>query len=224
MIDFAVLREQQRQIAARAVIEGSLAGVKRFVAVDVSAQSFHSGPNAQLYAAAVVLERGSKNPVEVATADIKPDVPYRTGFLAFREAPAVMRALERLKTGFDLVWVDGHGIMHPRRAGIATHLGVTLGVACLGVAKQPLTGTVGPLEAAAGSVAAVTAGANGDELLGFAARLRQRSRPVFVSSGHRCSSRAALDFVLEHSDGMKLPYPTRLAHNAANAFRRALEG
>ena len=221
MIDFAVLREQQRQLAARTVIAGSLAGVKRFVAVDVSAQSFYGGPDAVMYAAAVVLERGSKNVLEVATASIKPDVPYRTGFLAFREAPVVMQALEGLKSGFDLVWVDGHGIMHPRRAGIATHLGVTLGVACLGVAKQPLTGTVGLLEEAAGSVAPVTAG---EEILGFAARLRKRSKPVFVSSGHNCSSQAALDFVLEHADGLRLPYPTRLAHDAANAFRRASEG
>ncbi len=224
MIDFAVLREQQRQLAARAVIAGSLVSVKRFVAVDVSAQSFYGGPDAIMYAAAVVLERGSKNVLEVATASIKPDVPYRTGFLAFREAPVVMQALEGLKSGFDLVWVDGHGIMHPRRAGIATHLGVTLGVACLGVAKQPLTGAVGPLEEAAGSVATVTAGTEGNELLGFAVRLRKRSKPVFVSSGHRCSSQAALGFVLEHADGLRLPYPTRLAHDAANAFRRASEG
>lgn len=220
-IDWAALRDQQREIAQRAMYGGSLKDVRRFVAVDMSSQSFYGGENAVMYAAAVVFERGSHDPLEVSTASMIPEVPYRTGFLAFREAPVIARALERLRAGFDLVWVDGHGLMHPRRAGIATQLGVLLGKPSLGVGKTPLTGEIGPLQAAVGSSAAVTAR---DELLGFAVRLRARARPVLVSPGHLCDPDGALGFVLEHADGYRLPWPSRAAHDQANLFRRSVEG
>ena len=219
-IDWAALRDQQREIAQKAVYDGDLKDVQRFVAVDMSSQSFYGGENAVMYAAAVVFERGSHTPLEVATASMIPEVPYRAGFLAFREAPVIANALEGLRSSFDLIWVDGHGLMHPRRAGIATQLGVLLGKHSLGVGKTPLHGEIGPLEGDAGSRARVTVR---EELLGFAARLRARARPVFVSPGHLCDPNAALSFVLEHADGYRLPWPSRAAHEQANIFRRSVE-
>jgi deoxyribonuclease V len=220
-IDWAALREQQREIALKAVYNGTLQGVRRFVAVDMSAQSFYGGEDAMMYAAAVVLERGNHQPLEVATASMSPEVPYRTGFLAFREAPVILKALEQLRSDFDLIWLDGHGLMHPRRAGIATQMGVLLGKPSLGVGKTPLTGKVEDLAPAAGSSARIT---TKDELLGFAARLRDRAKPVFVSPGNLCDPQSALGFVLEHSDGYRLPWPSRAAHEEANRVRREAEG
>jgi deoxyribonuclease V len=218
--DFAALREQQRQIAARAVITGSLEQVTRFVALDMSSQSFYRGDAATMYAAAVLFERGNPNPLEVSTAIMDPPMPYRSGFLAFREAPVLEQALKGLSSHYDLLWLDGAGIAHPRRAGIATQLGVILDLPSLGVAKTRLVGEVGPLESDAGSSAPLVF--EGDEV-GFTVRLRKHSNPLFVSPGHRCSARAALDFVLEHSDGYRQPFPSRLAHEHANQQRRQAE-
>lgn len=220
-IDWAGLREQQREIALRAVYHGTLQSVRRFVAVDMSAQSFHGGEDAIMYAAAVVFERGSRTPLEVSNTSMRPEVPYRTGFLAFREAPVVLKAINKLRLDFDLVWLDGHGLMHPRRAGIATQLGVLLGKPSLGVGKTLLFGEVADLGPEAGSSARITAK---DELLGFAARLRDRAKPVFVSPGNLCDPKSALGFVFEHSDGYRLPWPSRAAHEEANRVRRESEG
>ena len=218
--DFAALREQQRQIAQQADISGTLEGVRRFVALDMSSQSFYRGDEATMYAAAVLFERGNPQPLEVATAVMEPPMPYRSGFLAFREAPVFRLALEGIAGAYDLLWLDGAGVAHPRRAGIATQLGVTLGLPSLGVAKTRLVGESAPLGDAAGSFEELRF--EGD-LVGYTVRLRKRSNPLFVSPGHRCSARAALDFVLEHGDGFRQPFPSRAAHEHANAARRAVE-
>ncbi len=216
---FDQMRDQQLEIAQKAVFEGSLEHVRRFVAVDMSANSFLLGDDAPLFAAAVLLERGNKTPLEVATATMKPDIPYRTGFLAFREAPVILAALEKLKGDFDLIWCDGNGLMHPRRAGIATQLGVQLEKPSLGVAKQPLTGKYKDVALEAGAKEPVVSSSG--EILGFALRSKRNTKLIYVSPGHLCDVDSALEFVLEHSDGLRIPYPTRLAHTASNEARKA---
>jgi deoxyribonuclease V len=215
---FEQMRIQQLEIAKKAVFEGSLEQVRCFVAVDMSANSFLQGDDAPLFAAAVLLERGNPKPLEVATATMKPDIPYRTGFLAFREAPVILAALEKLKGDFDLIWCDGNGLMHPRRAGIATQLGVQLEKPALGVAKQPLTGTFKDVALEAGAKESVVSSSG--ETLGFAVRSRRNTKLIYVSPGHLCNVDNALEFVLEHSDGFRIPYPTRLAHTASNEARK----
>jgi deoxyribonuclease V len=217
-VDFRALRAEQLEIARRAVAEGDLGAVRRFVAVDISSQPRAPGGDAPLYAAAVLLEPGSHEPLRVATAVLQATVPYVPGFLSFREAPAAMAALERLGEDFDLLWVDGHGLTHPRGAGIATHLGVLTGRASLGVAKKPLHGEFAEVGPEPGSLEAVRVRG---EVRGYALRTRARALPVFVSAGHRCTPEAALAFVRAHLDGLRLPWPTRLAHDAANVARRA---
>jgi deoxyribonuclease V len=215
---FEQMRIQQLEIAKKAVFEGSLEQVRCFVAVDMSANSFLQGDDAPLFAAAVLLERGNPKPLEVATATMKPDIPYRTGFLAFREAPVILAALEQLRGDFDLIWCDGHGLIHPRRAGIATYLGVMLEKPALGVAKQPLTGTFEDVSLEFGSKQPILSSSG--ETLGFALRSRRNTKLIYVSPGHLCSVDNALEFVLEHSDGFRIPYPTRLAHVASNEARK----
>jgi deoxyribonuclease V len=221
-MDFAALRAQQIELAARAINTGSLEQVRRFVALDMSSQVFiRPGQKleleAPLFAAAVVFERGNPKPLEVATAVLEPSVPYRTGFLAFREAPVLLKALEGLHSEFDMLWLDGHGILHPRRCGIATHLGVLLDKPALGVAKTPLIGVHEELGLEAGSSEPIRVG---QETLGYALRMRAKTKPVYVSSGHLCSGEAALGFVQECGDGYRLPWPTRGAHQAANEVRK----
>jgi deoxyribonuclease V len=217
-LDLAALKRQQLEIATRAVHEGALEGIERFVALDMSNKARTNDP---LFAAAVVFEVGNPKPLEVKTAFLEDDFPYIPGFLSFREAPVLLAAMAKLETSFDLLWVDGFGRLHPRRAGIATHLGVTLEKASLGVAKTPFVGRVGTLEDGAGSVAEVVLDG---ETLGYALRTRLKSKPIFVSSGHGCSLEAVLGFVRSHLDGLRLPYPSRAAHLAANAARLEWEG
>jgi deoxyribonuclease V len=212
-VDLPALKQQQLELALNAVTTGSLDGVKRFVALDMSNKARTNDP---LFAAAVVFEVGNPKPLEVKTAFLDDDFPYIPGFLSFREAPVLLEAIRKLESDFDLLWVDGFGRLHPRRAGIATHLGVTLNRAALGVAKTPFVGRVAPLEEAAGSVASVVL--DGDTL-GYALRTRLKSKPVFVSSGNACSLEAALEFVRLHLDGLRLPFPSRAAHLAANTAR-----
>jgi deoxyribonuclease V len=217
-MDFGALRKQQLEIAQKAVFEGSLEHVKRFVAVDVSAQSFYQSHDAPLFAAAVLLERGNKTPLEIATAMLEPEIPYRTGFLTFREAPVILAALEKLQGSFDLIWCDGHGLIHPRRAGIATYLGVMLEKPALGVAKQPLTGTFKDVTLEFGAKQPIRSSSG--ETLGFALRSKRNTKLIYISPGHLCNVDNALGFVLEHLDGLRIPYPTRLAHDASNEARK----
>lgn len=139
--------------------------------------------------------------------------PYIPGLLSFREAPALLAAVERLKTLPDLLLVDGHGLAHPRRFGIACHLGVLLDRPAVGVAKSVLVGRVaGELGEAAGSTVELL---DGDEIIGAALRTRRSVRPVYVSIGHRVDLNSALRVVLNCTSRYRLPEPCRLAHRLA---------
>ena len=217
-LDLSAFKAQQLEMAGRTITTGSLSAVRRFVALDMSNRARSTDP---LFAAAVVFETGNPEPLEVKTALLDDTFPYIPGFLSFREAPVLLEALKQLETPYDLLWVDGFGRLHPRRAGIATHLGVTLGKAAIGIAKTPFVGSVAALNEEAGSTATVTLQG---EVLAYALRTRRKSKPVFVSSGNGCSLEAALEFVEAHLDGLRLPYPSREAHLHANAARKAWEG
>lgn len=157
-----------------------------------------------------------------AIATIIPPFPYVPGYLAFREVPALVAAWDGLETKPDLIVVDGHGIAHPRRAGIATHLGLALDVPTIGSAKSLLCGAVeGEIGPAPGDRAPVV---HTGEVVAMALRTRARAAPIYVGIGHRVSLETAVRLVLELCDGRRLPLPIRLAHDAANAARRAVAG
>ena len=162
-------------------------------------------------AAAVLLAADTLQPV--ATEVVPTSMPYVPGLLSFRELPALVAALERLPHTPDLVFVDGHGIAHPRRLGIAAHFGVVTGLPSIGVAKNVLCGRHDPLGALAGEhVPLVPRG----EQIGWALRSKVRCNPLFVSPGHRVSMQGALDAVLRTLRGYRLPEPTRLADRLAS--------
>ncbi|MGN6270715.1 MAG: endonuclease V [Sphingomonas sp.] len=150
-----------------------------------------------------------------------PAIPYVPGYLGFRETPVLVELLDRLAERPDLLLVDGHGIAHPRRCGIATHLGVVADLPTIGCAKTLLCGRVeGELGPDPGATAPLV---DRGEQVGVALRTRARATPIYISIGHRVSLETAVAWVMKLNDGRRLPLPIRLAHDAANAARRAAE-
>jgi deoxyribonuclease V len=139
--------------------------------------------------------------------------PYIPGLLSFRELPAVLDALERLSVLPDLLICDGQGIAHPRRLGIASHLGLWTGIPSIGAAKSRLTGSHAPLGAARGERQFLR---DGREIIGVALRTRQGTKPLYVSVGHLVSLETAIDIVLRCAPRYRLPETTRQAHRLAS--------
>ncbi|WP_345220393.1 deoxyribonuclease V [Hymenobacter koreensis] len=147
------------------------------------------------------------------------NMPYVPGFLSFREAPNLLLAFEKLTQKPDVLMVDGHGIAHPRRMGIAAHIGVLLDKPSFGVAKQVLTGQHPEPSTEAGTTAPLTDKKTG-ELLGEVLRTKDRVKPVFVSPGHRIDQDTATALAWHCTRGYKLPEPTRLADHWAEEFKK----
>ncbi|RFP65786.1 endonuclease V [Hymenobacter lapidiphilus] len=148
-------------------------------------------------------------------------LPYIPGLLSFREAPNLLHAYAKLRRQPDIIMVDGHGIAHPRRMGIAAHLGVELDVPTFGVAKQRLTGVYEEPALTKGSITQLT-DKNG-ELLGQVIRSKDKVKPLFVSPGHLCDQATATRLTLACLRGYKLPEPTRLADHWAEEFKKELK-
>jgi deoxyribonuclease V len=172
-------------------------------------------------AGAVVYRYPEMQELRRATAEVPLRFPYVPGLLSFREIPALLAVLEKLEALPDLVFLDGQGYAHPRRMGLATHLGIVLDRPTIGCAKSILIGTHGPLPAAQGAWAPLEDGA---ATIGAALRTRAGTRPVYVSQGHRVSLRTALRFALEVCDGTRIPRPTREADRLVRQVKRETFG
>lgn len=168
-----------------------------------------------LVAAVVTIELAGLTEVESATAAGESDFPYVSGLFAFRELPALLAALDRLATPPELLVADGHGIAHPRRFGLASHLGVVTGLPAIGVAKNPPGDFPAPAEER-GATSPLT---DGGEQVGVALRTQTGVKPVFVSVGHRVDLATACRYVLTLTPRYRLPETTRLADQLC---RRAL--
>jgi deoxyribonuclease V len=140
--------------------------------------------------------------------------PYVPGLLSFREIPAALEALAALRATPDLLLCDGHGFAHPRRFGLACHLGWILDVPCIGAAKSRLVGSFEEPAAARGSWSPLV---DDDETIGASLRTRAGTRPVFVSIGHRVSLASAVALTLACAPRYRLPETTRQAHRLASA-------
>lgn len=181
---------------------GTVAGVdasyRRREGVTRAAVSLHGLPDLEVCGEAVVT--------------LPTPFPYVPGLLSFREIPAVARALEELGATPDLLVVDGHGIAHPRRFGLACHLGVLADRPTVGVAKSRL---VGHHEEVPGERGAWRPLVDGEEVIGAVLRTRSGVRPVYVSTGHRVSLPTAIDLVLRLAPRYRLPEPIRRADRLA---------
>lgn len=177
--------------------------------VDISAPRFQGKVRGTI----VVLSYPGLEIAETGTVEEAVRFPYVPGLLSFRESPIILAACEKLKRKPDLIFVDGHGLAHPRRCGIACHLGLLLDIPTIGCAKSLLCGSHGMLGAGAGSTAAIE---HDGDVVGMAVRTRANVRPVYVSIGHRVDLAAAVSWVMNCSRGHRIPEPTRLAHIAAS--------
>jgi deoxyribonuclease V len=164
-------------------------------------------------AAVVVLGYPELDLVETAIARCPTTFPYIPGLLSFREAPAVLDALDRLEALPDLLICDGQGIAHPRRLGLASHLGLCTGLPSIGAAKSRLIGRHEPVGEGRGDRQPLW---DGDEIIGAVLRTRKNTQPVYVSIGHRISLETAIQLVLACTEAYRLPEPTRQAHRLAS--------
>ncbi len=144
------------------------------------------------------------------------DFPYVPGLLSFREAPALLAALETLTARPDLLLVDGQGLAHPRRFGLACHVGVLADIPTIGVAKSRLIGTYEEPDAVKGSRTALI---DRDEVIGAVLRTREATRPLFVSVGHRVDLESAVDWVLRATPRYRLPEPLRISDRLSRLHR-----
>ncbi|MGW7051449.1 endonuclease V [Streptomyces sp. NPDC054887] len=213
--DEAEARAIQDELRTRVVLDepGPPPGTGLVTGVDVA----YDDERDVVAAAAVVLDAATLTVVEEATAVGRVAFPYVPGLLAFRELPTVLAALEKLSAGPGLVVCDGYGLAHPRRFGLASHLGVVTGLATIGVAKNPFTFTYaqpGPRRGAESPLLA-----DGGEEVGRALRTQDGVKPVFVSVGHRVGLDNACAHTLRLASAFRLPESTRAADTLC---RRAL--
>ncbi len=151
-----------------------------------------------------------------AVAERTVTFPYVPGLLSFREMPLLLAAIERLDFLPDLFMCDGHGLAHPRRFGVACHLGVWLEHPTLGCAKSRLCGHYEPPSGERGSSSLLY---DGSEVIGAVVRTQDNTRPVYVSAGHLIELREAIEVVLRCAPHHRLPEPLRYAHMMAKAGR-----
>lgn len=174
-----------------------------------------------LFAAVVLWDPRRGEVVEVAGARAPARFPYVPGYLSFRELPAVLGAFASLRAAPQLIVADGQGLAHPRRFGLACHLGVLLDVPTIGCAKSRLIGThrePGPRRGAH------TRLLDGGECIGEAVRTRTGVKPVYVSVGHRVGLESARRWILRLAGRYRLPEPIRAAHREVNRLRREAAG
>nr|WP_155394169.1 deoxyribonuclease V [Xanthomonas albilineans] len=164
-------------------------------------------------AAAVLLDAHTLQPRQTEIARVPTTMAYIPGLLSFRELPALLAALALLRQRPDLVFVDGQGIAHPRRLGIAAHFGVVTGLPSIGVAKKSLAGHFDAPGAQAGDCSPIL---HRGEVVGWALRSKARCNPLIVSPGHRVSVDSALHWTQRYLRGYRLPEPTRLADRLAS--------
>ena len=209
-------KRQQEELRRRVIVR-PLPEMPRFVA---GADAAFSTDKKRVFASAVIYDREERRIIEVAHASREVTVPYIPGFLSFREGPAVLDAVGRLKHSFGAICFDGQGYAHPRRCGIATHLSVMLDMPGVGVAKSRLTGTFAEPPLPAGSSTPLM---DRDEQIGLVLRTRDGVRPLFVSAGHRVDLATARDLVLACITRYRLPEPTRQADAEVGKLKRAEE-
>ena len=162
--------------------------------------------------AVVVLQYPELGVVETQIAQDKLWLPYIPGLLSFRESPLILAACQKLTIAPDLILVDGQGIAHPRRLGLASHLGLFLNTPTIGCAKSLLCGNHEAPGIEPGSYTEVV---DRGEIIGAALRTKLRVKPVYVSIGHKVDLQTAIYWVINCCRGYRLPEPTRLAHLAA---------
>jgi deoxyribonuclease V len=202
----------QRRLAEMVRVAPLRQPVRTVAGVDVSVRG------GRVQTAIVVVRLPELDVVDEAVWQGDVQYPYVPGLLSFREMPAILPALERLRVRPDVFMTDSQGLAHPRRLGLGCHLGVLLDWPTLGVAKSRLTGTYGPLGPEKGDAVPLL---DRDEVIGMVLRTRQKVKPVYVSVGHRITLPEAVELTMACTTRYKIPEPTRLAHKLSK--KRGIE-
>jgi deoxyribonuclease V len=202
-------RAIQNELREFVVLEDRIGHVTRVVGIDVGFED----QGAVTRAAVVMLAFPELKLIEQTVARRPTSFPYVPGLLSFREVPAVLEALARLNTRPDLLLCDGQGIAHPRRLGIASHIGVVTDWPTIGVAKSLLTGFHAAVPEEHGGWTPIK---DRGEIIGAALRTRPKIKPVYVSIGHKLSLGSAIDYVMRCTTRYRLPETTRLADRLAS--------
>ncbi len=199
----------QHALRSRVIREDRLDPVRYVAGLDVGLEA----DKAHLHAAVAVLDFPTLALREQALARRPATFPYIPGLLSFREVPVLLDALEKLTIAPDLLLCDGQGLAHPRRFGIACHLGVLTGLPTIGVAKSLLVGHYQDLPDVRGAWRPLV---HQEEVVGAALRTRRGVSPVYVSIGHRVCLETAIDYVMRCCTKYRLPETTRQAHTLAS--------
>ena len=217
---FEAAQALQEQLRSQVITSDDLGEVRAVAGVDAGYEPDPDAPSESdrvlARAAIVVLEYPSLRPLDYAIARRPTTFPYVPGFLSFRETPAVLAALDLLHVRPDLLICDGQGIAHPRRFGIACHVGLLANIPSIGCAKSLLVGRYAPLPDERG--ASVPLMHRGDQV-GVALRTRPGTKPLFISAGHRVSLATSIEYVMSCTTKYRLPETTRAADGLASHGR-----
>jgi deoxyribonuclease V len=209
------LTEQQRQMQERIVIQKPDFELKLIAGCDSS----FIGED-KILSVFVLMTYPELEVVEKVWHHGPVELPYVPGFLSFREAPNLLLAYQKLSHKPDLILVDGHGISHPRKLGIATHLGLNLGLPTMGVAKKVLVGKYTEPATTKGAISPLV---YKDEVIANVVRTKDNVKPVFVSPGHLIDLDSVTEIALNCTTKYKLPEPTRLADHYAAVFKKEVK-
>ncbi|MFN4133054.1 MAG: endonuclease V [Candidatus Hadarchaeales archaeon] len=204
-LDIEKLVEIQQKVAKRVVAKNGFKKIKRVAGCDIS-----FAKNDQAFGACVVMDCKTLKVLDKNVVKVKLKFPYIPTFLAFRELEGMLKAVDGLKA--DAYMVGAHGLAHPRRAGLACHLGVVLDRPTFGVAKSILTGTAREPANARGNYTYLL---DGKEVIGAAVRTNAGSKPVYVSVGHKITLKSAIAITLQTTKRHRLPEPLLRAHRLA---------
>ncbi len=206
----AYARTIQSELAEDVICEPDFEEIRRIAGVDIGFED-----NGRITRAAIsVLDFESLQPLEEVIVREPTRFPYVPGLLSFREVPALLDALEGLDTPPDMILCDGQGLAHPRRFGLASHLGIVSDIPTIGVAKSRLIGTYREPGETKGSWSPLL---DEGEIIGAVLRTRRGTQPLFVSIGHRVDLASAIRLVLHCTPRFRLPETTRRAHHLASA-------
>lgn len=170
-----------------------------------------------IYAGIILLSFPQLQPVAYSLVKAETHFPYVPGYLAFREVPALLDVWQQMSVKPDVLVVDGHGIAHPRRMGIAAHFGALTGQTSMGCAKKILFGKFADPDATIGSATPIM---DKEEQIGYAFRSKSKTAPVYVSPGYDMGLENALEVIRQSTGKYRIPEPTRLAHKLVNRFRK----
>ncbi len=220
-MDLEALKQEQLSLREKLNLRDRLKldEIRYVAGIDLTYLEIWKNPTTGIACAVVLDLKSNLRVVEVKYAVQEVDFPYIPTFLAYRELPLVLEVAKKLESRVDVFMLDGMGIMHPRRMGIAAHFGVVSGCMSIGCAKSFLIGDYKEPENKPLSYETVEIEG---EKVGYVLRSKKNTKPIFISPGNNITCETALDVSIRCLKGYKIPEPTRLAHNYLQAYRREL--